>query len=389
MIRKRLLACLALLLVLPLPAAAVDMKVTSSTQYLWYNDIVANDDDESKVAQYLRMSLTKLNEANTVSIYGYGRATKEFSDLKDNDDVAGRLYYFYLDYRDMLKDFLDLKAGRHFVYIPSASAIIDGATLDFKKIGPVGVRVLGGREVKFAGDRGEITGSEDYFMGTSLYTDAIRLTHLELSYARKYDNADVAREVVGFSASTYLLKKASLYGETKYDVLTESTSELLTGIKYSPLDRLTLTGEYYQSYPQFDATSIYSVFAVNKYQEALIRAEYALTDAYRFFVGYAKEDFNDGEDADLYEAGVAAKPTADLVINASYDKRNGFGGTLDGWRLNARYTMGKTVLAAGADWDDFRRDTFSENTAKKYWIGGTHAFADKYTLVSAQRTMST
>lgn len=378
--RTCLLACLALLLALPVPAEAVDMRVTSSTQYLWFNDILTGEDD-GMLAEYVRMSLTKVNEKNTVSIQGYGRGTYRSAAAAGTDDLLGRLYYFYLDYRDAFADGVDLTAGRHYANLPAGSAVIDGATLKFRDIGPVGLKVLGGRQVIFAGDRNEITGSGDRFIGASLSTDAIKLTHLEVGYARKTDNSDVARETVGLSVSAYLPKRIALYGEAKYDTITETTSELLAGVKFSPLAQLTLTGEYYESYPLFDSTSIYSVFAVNQYQETLFKAEYALNDAYKLFLAYAAEDFNDGEDADLYEAGIAARPLPDLAVNLSYDKRNGYGGKLSGLRINGKYTFGDASVSAGADWDDFRRETFSDHTVKKYWIGGTHRLGKTASLM--------
>ncbi len=378
--RTSLLLYLALLLASAAPAMAADMRMTSSTQYLWFNDIVTGEDDEM-LAEYVRMSLTKVNEKNTVSIQGYGRGTYRSAATAGTDDLLGRLYYFYLDYRDAVADGVDLTAGRHYANLPAGSAIIDGATLNFRNAGPFGLKVLGGRQVIFAGDQNEITGGNDRFLGASVSTDAIKLTHLEAGYARKTDDGDTAREIVGLSVSAYLPKRVALYGEAKYDMLAEATNELLAGVKFSPLAQLTLTGEYYESYPLFDATSIYSVFAVNQYQETLFKAEYALSDDYRLFLAYAAEDFNDDEDADLYEAGIAARPLPDLAVNLSYDKRNGYGGKLSGLRINGKYTFGDASVSAGADWDDFRRETFSDNTVKKYWIGATRRLGKTASLM--------
>jgi opacity protein-like surface antigen len=297
--------------------------------------------------------------------------------------VEGRLYYFYLSYRNLIQDALDVKLGRHFVYLPSGSGLIDGATLDFKNIGPVGLKLLGGRDVKFVAERNEVTGGKDRMVAASIYSDAVRLTHLQASYTRRYDDGDTSRELVGASLSTYLPKNVSLYADTKYDILTESTAELLAGVKFAPLEKLTVKGEYYQSFPQFDATSIYSVFAVDKYTEKLIRAEYQITDAYRLALGYAMEDFNNDEDADLYEVGISARPLEDLLLDVSYSVRNGFGGELDGLRLHGAYTMGMNSLSAGADFADYRRDSMAANeTARKYWVGAGHKFTQDTSLTA-------
>lgn len=375
-----LLVCLAIMIMSPPAANAVDMKVNSSTQFLWFNDFLTNEDDEM-FAQYLKVGVTNLNQGNTASIQGYGRATYRSVEGNETDDLLGRLYYLYLDYRDIVKN-VDVLAGRHFVNTPAGSALIDGATLNIRNLGPVGLRVLGGRNVIFSGARNEITGSDDNFMGASISTDAIRLTHIEAGYARKTDDSDVARETIGISVMSYLPARVAVYGEAKYDLLAEATNELLAGVKYSPIEPLTVAAEYYESYPTFDSTSIYSVFAVNQYQEMVLKAEYALNEAYKFLLSYAAEDFNDGEDADRYQAGVAARPIPELVLNLNYDKRNGYGGKLSGFRVNGRYSLtADTAVSVGADWDDFRRDTFEDETVKRYWIGGTHRFNKTFSLL--------
>jgi hypothetical protein len=361
------------------PARAAEVKLTSSTQYLWFNDFVADEDVEA-VAQYLRLNVSKIDAAGDVTIAGYGRATRQFS---ENEDVEGRLYYLALDYRNLIQGHLDAKVGRHFVYLPAGSGLIDGATLDIRNIGPLGLKLVGGRDVKFSPERNEITGEKDRLTGASLFTDAITRTHIEVAYLLREDHGDTAREVVGASVSTYFPGNVAAYGDTKYDLLTKSTAELLAGLKYAPADRLTLKGEYYMSYPQFDATSIYSVFAVNQYREKLIAAEYRLTDAYRLSFSFAKEEFNDGEDADLYEAGISARPLAHLVLDGSYSVRNGYGGTLDGLRFLGSYTMGRTVLSAGADYADYRRDSLAtDQIARKYWAGVGRKFTDDTSLTA-------
>lgn len=374
-----LVLCLALLLAMPLAAHAVDMRVTSSTQYLWYNDIIADDDVET-VAQYLRLNLSKLDQAGKITITGYGRATRQFS--KD-EDVEGRLYYLYLNYPDALPEVLDMQVGRHFVVIPSGSGLIDGATLEFKRVGPMRLKLVGGRDVKFLAERNEVAGEKDRMYGASLSTDAFPLTHLEVSYLHRYDNGDLTRKIIGASLSRYFPGNVSVYADTKYDVLTEATTELLAGVKYAPIEKLMIKGEYYQSYPTFDATSIYSVFAVNEYQEMLIGAEYRITNAWSISGSAAKEDFNDGEKADLYEFGIQARPLDDLSLSLSYQDRSGYSGDLDGIRFHGSYTMGKASVTAGVDYADYRRDVMTgSETAKKHWVGAAYKFTRDTTLTA-------
>jgi hypothetical protein len=365
----------------PLLSHAAEVRLTSSTQYLWYQDLLSVDREKSTqdVAEYLRVNVTKLDKEGKLNIYGYGRASKQFSntqeyDGKKSDDLLGRLYYFYVDYRDAFKEHLDLRAGRTYVNAAAVSGTIDGLFVDLKNLGPVGVTVFGGRNVIFD-DKRETGTRGDALTGMSVYLDTIKNTHIEVSYGRKYTDTDVARENVGLDFSTTPFSVANFYGRVKYDTVSETYNELLFGAKVAPLKNLVLRGEYYQSYPTFDTASIYSIFSVDKYREKSISAEYQFTPDYRLSVKYAREDFGDDANANVYEVGFLARPVKDLTINVSYEKRSGYAGDLtSGIRLYGEYKISKASIMAGIDYDDFRREMSREGTAKKYWAGVNYEF---------------
>ncbi len=66
---------------------------------------------------------------------------------------------------------------------------------------------------------------------------------------------------------------------------------------------------------------IYSVFAVDKYQEKSIAAEYHLTKNYRVSVKYAREDFSGDATADLYQVGLLASADKRSYPQCSFSKR--------------------------------------------------------------------
>ena len=366
----KFLVMLMALACVPLLSHAAEVKLTSSTQLLWYQDILT-DESNKDAAQYLRMNVTKIDKEGKLGIYGYGRATKVFS--SPSDELQGRLYYFYVDYRDALKDHLDLRAGRTYVNAAAISGTVDGLYADVKNFGPVGITLFGGRHVIFD-DKRDIGTRGDALAGMSVYLDTIKNTHVEVSFGRQYGDTDITRENVGLDFSTTPHGMVNLYGRFKYDTYAESYNEILFGAKVAPLTDLILRGEYYQSYPTFDVASIYSIFAVEQYKEASISAEYHLTSNYRVSVKYARETFDSDADADVYEIGFLAKPIKDLTLNAIYEKRNGYAGQLSGIRLYGEYKIRKASLLAGIDYDDFRRELSREGTAKKYWAGLNYEF---------------
>ncbi|TFH33027.1 MAG: hypothetical protein E4G97_01585 [Deltaproteobacteria bacterium] len=314
-----------------------------------------------------------MDKAGKINMHGYGRVIYQTSTSFEDrpelaDDTFGRLYYFFLDYRDVVKDHLDLKAGRTYVYTAAVSGIIDGLYLNFKNFGPVGVTLFGGRNVLFD-NKSEIGTGGDALTGVSVYFDTEKNTHVEASYGRKYTDTDLARENVGLDFDTTPHEKANIYGRLQYDTVADKYGELLFGAKLAPVKNLILRGEYFQSHPTFDKFSFYSFFDVNNYKEMSIAAEYQVTSEYRVSGKYAREDFGGDATANLFGIGILARPIKDLTLNASYEKRDGYAGRLSGIRFNGAYRMNKAAISAGIDYDDFRRESSREGNAKKYWAG--------------------
>jgi hypothetical protein len=370
LIMRLLRLSLALLVIacLPVFSHAAEINLTSSTQYLWYQDFVA-DKTQNDIAQYLRVNVTKLDKEGKAAFFAYGRASKQ---VTSSEDLEGRLYYLYFSYRDAFNDHLDLRAGRTFVHAAAVTGTIDGLYLEAKNLGPVGVTAFGGREVLFL-DKEEVGGG-NVMSGGSIYLNTAKNTHLEVSYGNKYRDSNMARENVGLDYSTTPFDVFSTYGRLKYDTLADTFNELVFGGKLVPIDKLILKVEYYQSRPTFDNNSIYRIFAVDKYHEISGDVEFLLTPDYRFNVKYAKEYFGEDADANVYDIGFLARPIKDLIFNASYEKRNGFSGELSGFRLNAEYAIEKAKIQAGIDYDDFTRQDSRADNAKKYWAAGSYQF---------------
>ncbi len=232
---------------------AADIHGRSSTQFLWFNDIFTNK-TQDEIAQYLQIGITNIDKEGKLSIYGYGRGTQ---DLTNGNGLNGRLYYLYADYRDLFGK-VDIRAGRQFVNIAAGSAIIDGAKVDLKNVGPVAFTVLGGRNVIFGLD-GEISHGGDAVFGVAGNLVGFKYTDLEMGYFAKWNGGTdgPVRETLGGSFKQYLFNNLKLYADARYDLYGEVFSEVLAGVKYFPMPNLIFTGEWYQSYPTFDADSIY------------------------------------------------------------------------------------------------------------------------------------
>jgi len=355
-------------------AWSIELHGRSSTQLQWFNNYFDNG-RQVELGQYLSASATKLDAAGKLSIEGYGRLTQ---DIRNGEGLQGRIYYLYADYRDFLNK-VDVRLGRQFVNYSAGSTLIDGAKVDVKDIGPIAFSVMGGRNIIY-NLYNESTSSGDYAMGVSAYLYNLKNTDLELSWFHKMDNDDVALDIIGVSFKQYLFNSLKLYGNTRFDLASEVFGELLAGVSYFPVNNLILTAEWYQSYPMFDATSFYSVFAVNQYQEGVVKADYRINKMFSVNAGYTRQDYDDGT-SNVYEIGAGFRPLDTLRLNLNYDFISGYDGKRHGAVVDAEYEPMKDLkLGAGFQYNVDKFDSLTgEVIGRSYW-GGT-----KYQL---NKTMS-
>ncbi|OGP77087.1 MAG: hypothetical protein A2Z40_01370 [Deltaproteobacteria bacterium RBG_19FT_COMBO_60_16] len=374
---------LLLLFLAPGPARAADVRFQSSTQYLWYNDPFL-DKNQSDVVEYLKIGATAIDNAGRFSAFGYGRVSKQLGAgqdgvFSDSDDILGRLYYLYVNYA-LPGSRGDIRLGRQFVVVGAGAGTIDGVRVDARNLGPVALSAFAGYDVRFR-ETTDLSRAGDFLLGASAGASFLKdgtvlhNTNIELSYLRKYNDTDIVREMLGVHADQGFYKKAKAYVDWRYDILHEASSELLAGVKLIPFTSLlTITGEYFQSYPNFDADSIFTVFAVTRYKEVLGRVDYIVTPQVTLFGSYTRADY-EGPTADIGSLGARFRPkqVEGLGIRAAVDVRRGYPGDLTGLDLSADYTFKKANLAAGVAYDVFQRDSMTDDfSAKKYWAGGSY-----------------
>jgi len=285
----------------------------------------------------------------------------------------GRLYYMYLNYA-LPSDRGEIRLGRQFVAVGAGAGTVDGIRADVRNLGPLNLSVFCGYDVRFAETTDQTRGG-NYLVGASAGGSFFTGNNLEISYLRKYDDGDIIREMAGAHVDQRFLGKAKAYADLRYDLLHEAYSEFLAGVKVFPFkDPVTITAEYFSSYPTFDADTIYTVFAVTRYQEGLARVDYIVNPELTLYGSYTRADY-DGPTADVATLGVRTRPKKieGFGANASVDIRRGYPGNLTGFQVSADYAYKKAFFAAGISYDVFRRDSMTDNfTAKRYWAGGSY-----------------
>lgn len=193
----------------------------------------------------------------------------------------------------------------------------------------------------------------------------------------------------------YFFKMLSPYAEVRYDTISRVIDEATAGIDVFPIKNLMIKAEYYHAYPTFDATSIYSVFAVDRYREYLVRAEYSVSEPLTVFASYTRQEYQEGDNANVYSIGARVYPLKDLTLTGSFNYRKGYSGfdgstgntdgKLYGFEAYGDYKILKQLIVfAGVQYDTYNRpEVDANNYATRYW-GGGRWIVNKNVSVSAR-----
>jgi hypothetical protein len=313
----------------------------------------------------------------------YGRFAYDFDEHKEDNS---RVYYAYLEKNNFV-DNLDFRLGRQFISTIAGASIIDGLLLKYRNIGPANISFFGGGDVHF--EEG-YDFKKDLFYGTELSFRSPDKYALVLSYVQKNeaidgtdendtgDHSTVSNQLAGLEA--YYNKKdlVNFYADLQYNLSTEATSYFLGGMKYYRSTVWSLRTEYLYSLPVFSDTSIYSVFAVDEYQEVSGQIDFKIMPGVKSFLRYSKELYVDFDDADVVELGVEKIRTERIsgYLSAVY-REAGDGQDLSGFKARVSYFFNRTLQAGlGVHYDVFERqandaDLDEETTSSRTWLYAT------------------
>jgi len=293
----RLLTLLAFvgLLIIP-PASATVITGRSSTVLEWYD--MPNEKTAVPAYEYLQLKARDIG-GKGVHFYGYGRLAGDLAD--EDDSVTSQIYSAYLD-KNWTDRKIDLRFGRQFISTTAGASVMDGARLKLNKVKglPLNLTLFGGGDVSF--DESYKTG--DYVFGGEARYDYSFSTSTGISYLQKWDEEDLAYELLGFDARHAFNKMIDAYGELQFDLLSETLSYVLVGADYHRAKNWSLRAEYLYSLPIFSSVSIYSVFAASEYEEIMLEYNHYLAYDMKAFCRVTQEMYVDFDDAQVLEAGV-------------------------------------------------------------------------------------
>jgi len=355
----------ALCLVAPAQAATVTGR--ASTVLEWYDN--ADEDTALPVYQYLQLNVRDLAPGYHFKLYG-----RLGDDLNDEiDDADSRLYYAYIEKKNLIEG-LDFRLGRQFIAATAGASLMDGLALDYSFLDNYKVKLFGGGDVTYY----EGYNAKDVIAGVELggrfFDDNLDLA---ASYLQKWDGGLLAQALAGFDLSFDLNGKLWFYNESQWDILSERLSYELVGAKYRFERPFTVRFEYLYSLPVFSSTSIYSVFAVEEYEELMAEATWTIRPGLQSFLRVTRELYDEYDDANVVELGLEKLRTGKFSgYVTGILRKDDDGQDMEGFKIYAAYQfMDKVRAGIGVNVDVLEReiDYFDsdadadETTSQRYW----------------------
>ena len=369
-------ACLLVLLVLLFPQSSnADWSTRGdTTTVLESYDDPASGQAALPVYQYFRLDLRDGTGDGSQGFRLYGRLA---GDINDEVDADSRLYYAYYQKKGFWAG-SDIRVGRQWVNTVAGSPILDGIRIDRDWDDLLTLSFYGGGYVTFEDDEGD-----DYVWGFSVKEDLWSGSDLSASYMQKWVDSDLATEILGVAGRKKVAKRGSVYGEFQYDMLSQLYSYYLAGIRLVPGEKWTVKSEYFGYTPVFDSTSIYSVFAVDQYQEISVSADYRLDRSWTVFGSYTREMYESYDDSNVVEAGCELRKKGGYGGYVAAVYRSGeedLRGIKVAYRTPAPYDVRVNI---GAEYNVYNRiddDDDDDTSAKRYWLEGVKDLSDDLTF---------
>lgn len=325
--------------------------------------------------QYLNLTLNDpIKFGRDHYFYFYGRLA---TDINNKEDTESRIYSAFLNINSVMPR-TDITAGRHFISTVAGTALTDGMELRFTNVGNrLNITLFAGGDVRYEEkyERG------DMLFGGTLDVLKIPNTNLGLSFFQKDDHWDVARRAIGVDLGYWVKTLAKFHGEARYDLLSEMVDTYFLGGKLFIRKDLTLSLDYYYNVPVFDATDIYSVFAVEEYHETDFQVDYRVNPWISIFGAYIHEFYDEWEDTDRIELGALIRRYKSIDLYASALIREGEDDLIGG-NLKGHYFFSNALyVGAGIEGDSYQRyDMESSKTASRYFMDLTYYLSHRMYL---------
>lgn len=368
-----------ILLLHPVATHAANVSGRLSTVLEGYDD--PDGDANTPLMLYGYLSAAELADTKGLNFRGYGRLGSEAED-KDSE-----LYYAYIEKKDLLEG-LDARAGRMFIGNAAAGVrTIDGLDLGYKLADMAKVKFFYGGNVTFDDDYkgGDTATGAELRLGGGLYP-----WDVAFSYFQQRDESRLALELIGLEAYYDVRDLIDFTYDVQYNNLKQQVSYLLLETNYYRSPEYQLRLHYLYDMPVFESTSIYSVFAVDKYEELMGELTYVIDLDTRCVARLTREIYETGSDATVYEAGIEK---LGLGVWSGYlfgtHRSDPDGQGLTGFKASVGYKMDKYFQpAVGIAWDvlERRKEIEDSTTSYRLWASARSEITSEFSLEALIQT---
>ncbi|KAB2879015.1 hypothetical protein F9K33_11135 [bacterium] len=316
----------------------------STSVYSWENQFA-----DSTASKSFRGYQTAIIHANGVgmpnlSFHTYFRGAYDMGSGKVTENPQYRVYNMYAQWknRDQKAHRLDIKAGRQQVLTGLRSPTIDGIRADYSNADNYSVSGYFGALPPDDGSLTVLKPFDRHAMGAKVSTAKYFETKAALTFVDKsrdgayahslnylggdslFQRADMQERLIGFDLNRMFMGKINWFYHFEYDMLQKNVRRVSTDVQYTHNKNLFVGVEYIFRRPNIMYNTIFSSFDdLSTNQEIWLRSNYRINDLWSVNAEYANV-FYDLKDAWRYGFGVGFWRT-----NVNYQRRMGYGGTID------------------------------------------------------------
>ncbi len=262
---KRYICCAAMLCVLCLggvSAFAQGVDISSRTYWLGYAE-QAYGGIAGRLPMYEFVDITARDlGVPGLNLYASGYGMVNLYELGGDHRGWGDLDIAYLEYQDPAGRF-NIRGGRLMLFDPGTFGdVVDGGRFEYDGPGGFTFKGFGGAAVTEGFD----DSADTYMFGGRLGDRLLwagGLTDVGVSFVRRVEDGDAARELLGADLAWYAPKYVDISGEFMYDDITQQVQEVSADIGIRPHPQFDIGLNYQYLVPSLflSKASIFSVFA--------------------------------------------------------------------------------------------------------------------------------
>ena len=327
-----------------------------------YSSPAAQEENNFRFYQYLRLNLKQRSEKSTLSFHTYLRVTDDLN-IDYTDDPHWRLYNGYLTWD---KHSSSVTVGRQWIHLGPGSLTLDGINLSVGSAGKSKLTGYLGLESPYS-RRFNLQGWEKARSGGLHFTTkAIRRLSLGVGFYQKNRHGEVAFREAGLNAKATLPGGWQLNSRLDVNLLEDKIQKGMVRLRYKGHERVHFFGEYKHYQPRLFYQSYFRRFKPKANDQFRGGMTYFITPGVSLNASYAAVFFEDENNG--YLSLSAACPHGWLT----YYRGDGFGGDEDGFAVGASVPVKENFeLFANIDYSRYR---FYEEEDRDYLFSSVFGF---------------